>query len=253
MRTFSDTAGVVDAAWATATGPRPDNQDRAAASPRWAIVSDGAGGLPGGATAARLAVEAAVVRLASDPGRLDRAVVEAAVADANRAVRAGQAADPTVATMAATLTLAAAESVGPGGSTWQVANVGDSPAWLVAGDGARRVTRDDNLAAELARTGAISHDEARRHPGRHVITQAIGPAATVALSPVTVPLRPGDALVLASDGIQALPVEAIMEVVDGAPDAQQAARRLVDAALAAGTTDNVTAAVVRHRKGGDRG
>jgi protein phosphatase len=262
MRTFrhpddpdrgGDPAGAVDAAWATATGPRPDNQDRADASPRWAVVSDGAGGLPGGATAARVAVGAAVARLASAPGPLDRAVVEAAVADADRAVRAGQVADPAVATMAATLTLAAAEAVGAAGSTWHVANVGDSPAWLVSGDGATRVSHEDNLAAELVRTGAISPDEARRHPGRHVVTQAMGTAGAVTFSPVTVPLRPGHALVLASDGIEALPEAAIMEVVDGAPDAQQAARRLVDAALAAGATDNVTVAVVRHRKGDGTG
>jgi protein phosphatase len=246
-----DPAAAVDAAWATATGPRPDNQDLADATPRWAVVSDGAGGLPGGATAARLAVEAAVARLAS--GQLNRAAVEAAIADAHRAVRAGQAADPELATMAATLTLAAAGSVGAGGSRWHVANVGDSPAWLVSGDGTTRVSREDNLAAELVRTGAISPDEARRHPGRHVVTQAMGTTAAVTFSPVTVPLRPGDALVLASDGIETLTEAAIMEVVDGAPDAQQAARRLVDAALAAGATDNVTVAVVRHRKGDGTG
>jgi protein phosphatase len=101
----------------------------------------------------------------------------------------------------------------------------------VSGDGATRVSHEDNLAAELVRTGAISPDEARRHPGRHVVTQAMGTAGAVTFSPVTVPLRPGHALVLASDGIEALPEAAIMEVVDGAPDAQQAARRLVDAAL----------------------
>jgi hypothetical protein len=59
MRTFrhlgdphggNDPAEAIDAAWATATGPRPDNQDLADATPRWAVVSDGAGGLPGGAT-----------------------------------------------------------------------------------------------------------------------------------------------------------------------------------------------------------
>ena len=111
-------------------------------------------------SAARLAVGAAVARLAStgpDDGR--------GVADADRAVRAGQAAD-CVAAMAATLTLAAAEAVDPAGSTWHVANVGDSPAWLVPATG-RPGSHEDNLAAELVRTGAISPDEARRHPGRH--------------------------------------------------------------------------------------
>jgi PPM family protein phosphatase len=237
---------VIDTAWATATGPRSDNQDRAATSPIWALVSDGAGGLPGGATAARLTIEAAVANLAAATGSLDDSVVARAVAAANQAVRNRRAADERVATMAATLTLAAATAVGPAASTWLVANVGDSPAWLVDAPAITRLSREDNVAAELVRAGAISADEARRHPGRHIVTHAMGTDETVVLSPATVSLGPGHALVVASDGIEVLGEQVMMEVVDGAPSAHQAARRLVDAALAAGATDNVTVAVVRH-------
>ncbi len=268
---------LIDAGWATATGPRPDNQDRAAVSPTWAIVSDGAGGHRGGALAAELTVDAAVARFtaawdsvagatgdivgaaAADPSLvgdsggvrdsvIDPGVVGDAVADADAAVRARQAADPDVASMAATLTLAVAARIRPDGSTWIVANVGDSPAWRLAGGRLTRVSEEDNLAAELVRAGAITRDEARRHPGRHVITQAVGAAQTVAASPATVTLRPGDRLVLASDGIEVLDDASMMEVMSGAPSATQAARRLVDAALARGATDNVTVAVIRHRR-----
>jgi protein phosphatase len=245
--------GPIDTAWATATGPRAENQDRAATSPLWAVVSDGAGGLPGGATAARLTTEAAVANLAAATGPLDDNVVARAVTAANQAVRAHQAADERVATMAATLTLAAAAAVEPAGSAWLVANLGDSPAWLVADGRISRVSQEDNVAAELVRSGAISADEARRHPGRHIVTRAVGTAGTVAVSPTTVRLGPRHHLVLASDGVEVLADQAIMDVVDGAPDAHQAARRLVDAALAAGATDNVTVAVIRHRAPGDRG
>lgn len=237
----------IDAGWATATGPRPDNQDRAAVSPTWAVVSDGVGGNRGGSVAAQLTVEAAVARLTAAGEAVDPGIVGDVVSDADAAVRARQAADPDVASMAATITLAVATAIGPGGSVWDVANVGDSPAWVLASGRLTRVSEEDNLAAELVRAGAISRDEARRHPGRHVITQAVGGEATAVASPATVTLRPGDGVVLASDGIDVLDETAMMEVVYGAPSAAQAARRLVDAALARGATDNVTVAVIHHR------
>jgi protein phosphatase len=239
---------VVDAGSATATGPRPENQDRVAVSSAWAVVSDGAGGHRGGALAAQLSLDAAVTRIEAAGATVDGALVQRALDDAHRAVHARQAQDDAVATMAATLTMAVAASAGAGGSTWFVANVGDSPAWSLAAGRLTRLSEEHNLAAELVRTGAISRDEARTHPGRHIITLAIGGDAEVTAAPMAVELHPGDALVLASDGVEVLDESTIVEVVPDAPSATQAARRLVDAALARGATDNVTVAVVRHRR-----
>lgn len=239
---------VVDAGSATATGPRPENQDRVAVSPAWAVVSDGAGGHRGGALAAQLALDAAVADIEAAGATVDEALLQRALDDAHQAVRARQAENDEVASMAATLTLAVAASAGTEGSTWFVANVGDSPAWSLASGRLTRLSREHNLAAELVRSGAISRDEARTHPGRHVITLAIGGDADVNAAPMAVELHAGDALVLASDGIEVLDEPTIVEVVPEAPSAAQAARRLVDAALARGATDNVTVAVVRHRR-----
>jgi PPM family protein phosphatase len=228
--------------WATATGPRPDNQDRCAAGPTWAVVSDGAGGHRGGALAATLTVDAVAPRLAAAGPTPDEDLVVAAVEAAHAAVRARQDADMAVADMAATVTLAVAAE--PGRRLWLVANVGDSPAWLAGPAGAVRVTQDHNAAAELVRAGVLTADEARTSPGRHLITRAIGgvdpPAADVAL--VTVP--PGGRLVLASDGLGVLDEPAIMEVVADTPEPPTIARRLVAEALAGGTSDNVTVVVV---------
>ncbi|HET6949288.1 MAG TPA: protein phosphatase 2C domain-containing protein [Acidimicrobiales bacterium] len=226
--------------WATATGPRPDNQDRCAAAGGWALVSDGAGGHQGGGLAATLSVEAAasVLVRAVDP---DPDTVSAAIAAAHDAVAARQATGPDVSDMAATLTVAVAEART---GAWLVGNVGDSPAWRIGADRIDHLTEDHNAAAALVRAGAISLDEARTHPGRHMITQAVGsrerPAA--ALSRVTP--RPGDRLVLATDGMAVLPEAAIMEVVLAAPTPDAAAHALVEAALAAGTRDNVTVVVL---------
>jgi PPM family protein phosphatase len=126
-----------------------------------------------------------------------------------------------------------------------VAGVGDSPAWLVTGERVTRIPDDDNAAAELVRAGVISRDEARTHPGRHLITRAMGSAEVVTPEVAHVALFPGDALVLASDGLGVLGEADIGRIVRAAAGADTAAQRLVDAALDAGSTDNVTAAVVR--------
>ena len=246
----ADGRAVIDAGAATATGPRPDNQDRVATGPRWAVISDGAGGHAGGALAAQLTVDAAVARLRDAGDDLHERVALRAVADADAAVRAGRA-DPAVSTMAATVTLAVAVEVDAHASRWSVLNVGDSPAWHLSARGLVRVTEEDNMAAELLRAGAISAEEARNHPGRHLITRAMGSLDPSTLAPVAVTLAPGDALVLASDGIEVVDESAMMELMSApaTPDVRDGAdgyaRRLVEAALARHTTDNVTVAVVR--------
>jgi PPM family protein phosphatase len=238
---------AIEVGWATATGPRPDNQDRCVVGAGWLVLSDGAGGIRGGGRAAGLAVGAAAGRLAASRavGPVDEETVRAAMAAADAAVRTGQATHPDEASMAATLTLAAAA----GGDRWLVAGIGDSPAWLVTARRITRVTDDDNAAAELVRAGVISADEARTHPGRHWITRALGattgPGGGAELDVTPVALGPGEALVLASDGLAPVPVQAIALAARSAASADDAARWLVDAAVAARTTDNVTVAVAR--------
>jgi protein phosphatase len=211
------------------------------------LVSDGVGGNAGGGRAAELALNAAVGVLGSAAVVNDDLLVEV-IRTANRAVRSGQARDAAVADMAATLTVGVALAVGAGGSRWLVANVGDSPAWTIAADGCRQLTEDHNLAGKLVRSGDITPQAARSHPGRHVIVRALGMHDSVVADLSSVVLRPTDALVVASDGVSdVLDADSIFRVIRDSPTARVAAQRLVAAALAEGATDNVTAAVARHR------
>jgi PPM family protein phosphatase len=235
----------VDAAGATSVGGRQENQDRGALTPGLAVVSDGVGGHAGGSRAAELTVQAVLDAL---EGRdtAGPAELAAAVTQANEAVRTGREADPAVASMGATVIVAAAQPSPPGTSRWLVAHVGDSPAWHVTADRAQRLTRDHTLAAELVRSGALAADHAESHPGRHMLIRAIGSEARVEPDVVPVDLGPGETLVLASDGLaDVLDDAAIHRVVTAAGTADEAARGLVDASLAAHTRDNVTTVVVR--------
>jgi PPM family protein phosphatase len=236
----------MDLGCATATGPRPDNQDRCDVAPHWAIVSDGAGGSAGGAFAAELTVREVASQLKAADRAIDENLVTRAVMGANDAVRAGRASDDAVADMAATLTLAVSVAVDEGESHWLLVNVGDSPAWLAASHRFIRVTEEHNVAAELVRSGAITRDAARTHPGRNLITRAIGVADSVTVDPVPITLHPGDQLVLASDGLEVLNEVEMQGIIRGASTAEDVARRLVDAALLNFAHDNVTVAVLRH-------
>jgi PPM family protein phosphatase len=236
----------LDHGWATAAGRRPDNQDRCAATGTWAVVSDGAGGHRGGALAATLTVEAVAAGLAGAVPAADPGVVHRLVAAADGAVRARQAADPGVATMAATVPVAVAAP----GDDWWVGHVGDSPAWRVGGRTITRLTEDHNAAAALVRAGLITAAEARAHPGRHMITRAVGAVGRPVADVSRVTLGPGERLVLASDGVGVLGEAAIMDAVLAATTAASAARRLVAAAVAAGSQDNVTAVVIGRPGGG---
>ncbi|HXY45257.1 MAG TPA: protein phosphatase 2C domain-containing protein [Acidimicrobiales bacterium] len=221
------------------------NQDRCAISPRWVVLSDGAGGHAGGALAAELTVECVVTCL-DTAQEYDRRLLEEAVSRANDEVRARRRADAAVGNMAATLTVTLAASVDEQASRWLVASIGDSRAWMVSSHGARQLTEDDNVAAQLVRSGAITPEEALAHPGRHWITRAIGPEDRVAPTMTELSLQAGEALLLASDGLDVLTNDDLRRVIADAASPADAVGSLVDLALRHGAVDNVTVAVVRH-------
>lgn len=208
-------------------------------------MSDGAGGHAGGALAAQLTVDAVAGCVGAARGPEISDAGERAVRAANDAVRTARRTNPAVATMCATLTLAVAKGCVSGSSRWWVAGVGDSPCWVVTPCGIGSILDVHTLAADLVRAGAISESEGRAHPGRHVITQAIGVDDDVAGGRAEVVLRPGERLVLASDGIDVLTEDQVAAIVRSV-DPREGAAALIAAALAGGATDNVTAVVITH-------
>jgi len=239
---------VIDFACASDVGGRSENQDRCGASTRWGLVSDGVGGHAGGALAAEVTVRTAVKTLDAAGDPFDERITGEAIRLANDAVQAHRDADVRVADMAATLTIATARSVAPDQSRWVLANVGDSPAWLVTAAEALHVTVEHTMTAELLRAGAIPPEAASTHPQRHVVTRAIGMESQVLADSRAITLAAGDSLILASDGLSdVMGADEIFQVVAGAPTAEDMARRLVEAALGRATADNVTVVVLRHR------
>jgi PPM family protein phosphatase len=129
-----------------------------------------------------------------------------------------------------------------------VAHVGDSRAYLIRGREVRQVTTDHSLAAELARHGGLAPADAAAHAQRHVLTRALGTADDVQIDVITVPLRAGDVLLLATDGLySAVPAEEMAGVIRGSHDSQEICRTLVGLANARGGMDNASVVIIRLR------
>ncbi len=215
---------------------RTNNEDAWGCRHELWVVADGMGGHAGGEVASRLAVDTVLAGL--DGATRHEATIIGAYGDAHRAVL--DAADGDLAGMGTTLVLA-----GRDGSDVLVANVGDSRAYLLTGAGLSQLTTDDNEAELLSARGAITAEQARVHPGQYILTASLGGWNGPAPVPVVQRLaEPVGRLMLCSDGLNGELDDAQIAagLLEGTPD--QAAHRLVEAAVAAGGRDNVTVLVV---------
>jgi protein phosphatase len=171
---------------------------------------------------------------------------------ANRAIAVRMQDDPALTGMATTAVAllvppADRRAAEPESVTALVAHVGDSRAYLWREGVLEQITHDHSWVEEQVASGALTEDEARRHPWRNLVTRALagGDDPEIDLAPLA--LEPGDRVLLCTDGLTSVVRdEAIAAIIGRAPGGRTSAicQDLVDAANAAGGPDNVTVLVV---------
>jgi serine/threonine protein phosphatase PrpC len=120
---------------------------------------------------------------------------------------------------------------------------GDSRAYLLRDGQLCRLTTDHSLVQDLLDAGTITEAEAEADPRQHIITRAIGAGERrLRIDKKIGQVRPGDRFLLCSDGLyKVLGLETIASLLTAPQD--DAAKRLVAAALVGNARDNVTAVV----------
>lgn len=214
-----------------------------------AALCDGMGGAKAGGLASQLANKAFVsyiyAKLTSRVSRaLDfRQILIDACAEANGVAYDYSQFDEAYNGMGTTIVGGVIKNGGNG----YIINVGDSRAYYISrkNDAIEQVTHDHSLVEELVEYGAITKEQARRHPQRNVITRALGSDAVVEADYYEVSLQTGDILLMCSDGLSNLVTE--LEMLDYAreyPEPELLCRALMSKALMRGAPDNVTVLAV---------
>jgi serine/threonine protein phosphatase PrpC len=213
------------------------------------MVADGVGGGLKGEQASRMALEVATRYIAEGARcyyRFDEEGVdlghslEEGAKRCHDALQERAASDPEAAGMATTLTLFI--GVWP----WvYLLQVGDSRYYQYRDGALIQISRDQTIAQELADQGIMPRELVEKSPLANVLSSSIGGQQT---APVVtrIPNSWGTIHLLCSDGLtRHVPDERIAERLSGMRSARQVAEELVQDALDAGGTDNITVIVGR--------
>jgi protein phosphatase len=227
--------------WGSATDRgrvRALNEDALLAHPPVFLVADGMGGHEAGDVASRLAVE----EFAGLTGQavVDPSDLHACFRRAAQRIRAAFERKEGGTTVAG---VALGEH--DGAAHWLVFNVGDSRVYRWQDGELAQLTVDHSVVQELVDSGTLSRDAAEQHPERHVLTRALGTGADPEPDYWMLPARPGDRLLVCSDGVtgELTPAD-VADVLARTAGSGAAAAELVRRAVEAGGRDNATAVVV---------
>ncbi len=219
---------------------RRENQDRFLldATGRLFGVADGIGGLPGGAEAAQLAVEA-FARWMADDGSSEPDLA-AALREANESVALlGRRISPAVG-IGTTLTVASLA-----GSALRLAHVGDSRCYAWRAGALELLTEDHSVENEARRRRARGEQVYFQASQRGALTRCIGQPPPLEVDVSVRPLLAGDRYVFCTDGISRLIADPeLRDLLAATEDPQAVVDRLVEVALRRGGPDNATAVAV---------
>ena len=208
-------------------------------------VADGVGGSEKGEVASRITLQTLALRASEWLSQFKEtepaSVLKAAIESANEAVTANALENPERQGMASTIVASLID-----GQNLHLTHVGDSRAYLIRQKEILRLTKDHSHVQELIDAGEITGDEAADHPGRNVITRAVGAFRDLEVDMEQRTISPGEALLLCSDGLWDLVQDnQIHELVLKFEDPQTACKELVSLANERGGKDNISIIIVR--------
>lgn len=216
------------------------NEDSILALPQlqiWA-VADGMGGHDSGDFASQKVVECISHLPADQPPQVLLAQLRQAIysAHAQIAQEASSRDGGIIGSTVVTLILAQQHFA----ALW----AGDSRLYCLRAGRLDMLTVDHSITGELVLDGKLTWEEAENHPHSNVITRAVGVGDHLELDKIRGDVRPGDRFLLCSDGLTKHVSHAQITQILASARLESAADLLIETALEAGGTDNVSAIVV---------
>ena len=131
-----------------------------------------------------------------------------------------------------------------------VYNIGDSSAYALTKDNVMNVvTVEDSFVGALISAGAITEEEAKSHPERHVLTQALATRENIDLHTYIDDVDNYDYFLLCSDGLtNMIEKEEIQNIVRN-DELSIAVNKLIDKCVERGGVDNISVAIIKNLGG----
>jgi protein phosphatase len=222
------------------------------------IVADGMGGAAAGEEASRIAVETIYKKLVElnierETDNVDGLLEELAgslpkiIQDANDRIVQYAVQYPELKGMGTTVTLVIIRD-----DHAVIGHVGDSRAYLIDGhnDKISQITSDHSFVEAMVAAGHITREEAVDHPMRNVLYRALGQTTELDVDVYHTYLRPGDRLLLCSDGLTLhVHPDEIAQLVLSDPRPEVTTQKLVELANERGGRDNVSVVVINVENG----
>ena len=218
------------------------------------VVCDGMGGMAAGEKASKIAVDTVLGyfrrphkgKLDTEEPRFEGVSARAnalghAIQLANQSILEEAGRDPANHGMGSTIVAVVIE-----GSEFSVGHVGDSRVYLLRNGSLQQLTNDHSWVMELVRRGMMTREQAEMSKEQNVILRSLGAEETVDPDLADHAIRPGDLLLLCSDGLSHFVKDEILREVLATKTVPQAAcDALIEIAKASGSNDNITCLIVR--------
>jgi serine/threonine protein phosphatase PrpC len=223
---------------------RTSNQDSGYAGVNLYVVADGMGGHAGGDIASALATQhvAKIDDVYEDGDQAIGSLLDA-MRQANQTLSDTVAKFGYLAGMGTTM-----DAVIFTGDTANIAHIGDSRVYLMRDSQMMQITKDHTWVQQLVDSGRLTEEEALVHPRRNVILRVLGDTSEEPEFDIhQIEVRPGDRLLLCSDGLCGVVPTALIEENLRVANLDEAIELLIDEAKEYGAPDNVTVLLLEIR------
>lgn len=216
---------------------RGNNEDSLTViEPKTFVIADGMGGAQAGEVASKTLVDTVRNFLQRNPLPWDEKILSQAVLLANDKILNLARRHEEYRGMGTTATILSLD-----GKIAYFAHVGDSRLYRLRGNELQQMTEDHSYVEILIRRGEITEEQARVHPMKNVLLQAVGAVPELFVDASNFSVASGDKFLLCTDGLTNMVDDArIAEILLTASNPADA---LIDAALKGGGKDNVSVIV----------
>lgn len=200
------------------------------------LVADGMGGHDHGEIASALARDHILKAVKNGTP------IKEAILDANQEIISSSLEKPGDLPMGTTVVLMKVD-----GKVFECAWVGDSRIYCLRDEKLTSLSSDHSYVQELVDQDLITMEQARSHPHRNVVTQALGVTdnSEISISENKGKIKPKDKFLICSDGLtEEVDDSAIEEIMKKALEPKEICDQLLIKALENGGSDNITAVVL---------